>query len=84
MILAAILNLGNIQFESLSNDDGCNIETASRIYLCNAAALLGADEGDLEEGLTSRTLELASQKIKYILNFQHSANKVISISNYII
>lgn len=46
-ILAAILNLGNIEFESLIDDDSCNVTTPSQIYLCNAAALLGVTEREL-------------------------------------
>lgn len=68
MILAAILNLGNIQFESLTDDDSCNVTTASHIYLCNAAALLGVDERELTDGLTSLTLEMGDHRIKYIFN----------------
>lgn len=67
-ILAAILNLGNIQFESLTDDDSCNVTIASRIYLCKTAALLGVDERELADGLTSRTLEMGNQRIKYMLN----------------
>ncbi|XP_055307476.1 myosin heavy chain 95F-like [Sitodiplosis mosellana] len=64
IILAAILNLGNIQFESLTDDDSCNVTIASNIYLCNAAALLGVDERELADGLTSLTLEMGNQRIK--------------------
>lgn len=68
MILSAILNLGNIEFESLSDDDSCNITVTSRIFLCNAAALLGTNERELADSLTSITLGMCNQQIKYSFN----------------
>lgn len=63
-ILAAILNLENVEFESLTDDDSCNVAIASRICLCNTAALLGISEWELEDGLICLTLEIGNQQIK--------------------
>lgn len=65
MVLSAILNLGNIDFETVANNDGCSIKIDSRHFLCNAAALLNIKEVDLECALTSHTREIKNQQIKY-------------------
>lgn len=63
MILAAILNLGNVQFETAANDESfINVET--RIFLYNSAALLNINEMDLEDALISHTREVNNQKFK--------------------
>lgn len=58
MILSAVLNLGNIQFDSLTNEDGIYIEATSRNFLHNAAALLKVDELELEGVLISHIREV--------------------------
>lgn len=74
MVLSAILNLGNIQFESVTNGDGCSIQIQSRAFLCNAAALLKITEFELEDALTTRTIKAGTQTFKY----------TIKISKYLI
>lgn len=51
MVLSAILNLGNIEFESLNDDVSFRIDVHSRKFLCNAAALLNISEIELEDAL---------------------------------
>lgn len=64
MILSAILNLGNIQFNALANDESSYIEIDSRTFLCNAAALLKVEELELEGVMISRTREIGKHQIK--------------------
>lgn len=64
MVLSAILNLGNIQFDTLTNGDSINIKVESRNFLCNAAALLKVDELELESVLTSHIREVGKLQIK--------------------
>lgn len=64
MILSAILNLGNIEFEtSLCTDESCSIKIESRKYLCNAAALLNLNEMELEDVLITHSREVNNQQI---------------------
>lgn len=63
MVLSAILNLGNIQFDE-STDFGCFIMSHSQIFLCNVAALLNANQADLEDALTCHTRTIGNQQIK--------------------
>lgn len=67
MILSAILNLGNIEFESATNDDSCFIALQSRCFLYNASALLKINETELENVLTCHTRIVGNQQIKYFL-----------------
>lgn len=62
-ILSAILNLGNIQFDELTNN-GSTIKIDSRKFLCFSAALLGIDEIELEDALVTHTREVNKLKIK--------------------
>lgn len=64
MVLSAILNLGNIEFSVLANDDKAAIETYSRKFLRHAAALLKLDESDLESILINRIREIGDHRIK--------------------
>lgn len=66
VVLSAILNLGNIQFDenSLANDDSSYIKTDSRNFLRNAALLLKVDELELEGILISRTREIGKFQTK--------------------
>lgn len=64
-ILSAILNLGNIQFESDDiNNDRCFVTNESHKFLSNAAFCLKVDETELEDALISRSREMAKQVIK--------------------
>lgn len=63
MVLSAIMNLGNIQFDTLADDSIC-IKIDSRQFLCNAAALLKLDEMQLEDVLISHTREVGNLQIK--------------------
>lgn len=63
MVLAAILNLGNIDFET-NNNDGCFIQIESLKFLCSAAALLKIDESELKDALTCHTRVIGKQQIK--------------------
>lgn len=63
-ILSAILNLGNIEFEARTDLDSCSIKIESRVFVCNAAALLSIKESELEDALTSYTREIGNQTIK--------------------
>lgn len=63
MVLSAILNLGNIQFQT-ATDDSCFIKAASKESLRNVATLLNVDESVLESALTSRSRKIANQIIK--------------------
>lgn len=63
MVLSAILNLGNIQFDASPNDDSC-IKIDSRNFLTNAAALLKVDEMELENALTTHAGEIGKSIIK--------------------
>ena len=63
MILSAILNLGNIEFQT-NTDDGCFIQIESEESLRNAALLLNVDKLVLQNALTSRSREIANQTIK--------------------
>lgn len=63
MVLAAILNLGNIDFEE-NNNDGCFIRTESLKFLCSIAALLKIDESELKDALICHTRVVGNQQIK--------------------
>lgn len=63
MVLSAILNLGNIQFDSLTNGESY-IENDSRKFFCNAAILLKIDESELEAALICQIKEMGKQQIK--------------------
>lgn len=64
MVLSAILNLGNIQFDTSTNDDS-HITVDSQNFLCNASALLKVDELELKDVLTSHTRGVGKLEIKY-------------------
>lgn len=64
MILSAILNLGNIQFDTLTNGESVYITIDSRKFLCNAAALLKLNETELEDILICHTREVGKLQIK--------------------
>lgn len=66
-VLSAILNLGNIEFESSVNNESCSIKNESRKFLCNAAALIMVDELKLEGALIYYTRIVGGQEIKYTL-----------------
>lgn len=59
MILSAVLNLGNIEF-----DINGDIDVNSRTFLCNAAILLKLDELNLKDVLTIHTREIGKVQIK--------------------
>lgn len=64
-ILSAILNLGNIKFEtSISNEDSCIIKDESDLFLNNAATLLRVENSELENALTIRVAHVGGQQIK--------------------
>lgn len=64
--MAAVINLGNITFETcVSNDDECFIPGESQEILNNVAILLGMNKADLEYVLTNRTIWVANSKIRY-------------------
>lgn len=64
MLLSAILNVGNIQFEATTDSESCYITIESQPFLCNAAALLNINKTELEDGLTSYTRVAGNQQIK--------------------
>lgn len=64
-ILSAILNLGNIVFES--NEDICYISEESQEILNNVAILLGIKKENLEDVLTHRTISVLNSKIRYVI-----------------
>lgn len=67
-VLAAILNLGNITFEThVFNDDICYITSDSQEILKNVAVLLHDNKTELNDALTSRTINVASSKIRYTI-----------------
>lgn len=73
MIVSAILNLGNIEFDERPTDNTSCIKNDSRKFLCSAAALLKITESELEDVLTCLTREVGHQKIKYfVLLFMHT------------
>lgn len=62
-VLSAILNLGNIEFETVHSSESCVIQIDSRKYLCNAAALLNLNETELEVILTNHIRDVGGQRI---------------------
>lgn len=56
-ILAAILHLGNIVLEEIS-ESKCKISNSSRDHFENAARLLNIDQHTFETALLTRTLEV--------------------------
>lgn len=67
-VLAAILNLGNITFETcVSNDNGCYISNESQETLEKVASLLHITKADIEDALTKRTIEVNKTKIRFVL-----------------
>lgn len=62
MVLSSILNIGNIQFND--DDDNIGVEVNTKIFLCNAAALLKVNESELESVLISHTREVEKLQIK--------------------
>lgn len=69
MIVSAILNLGNVEFDENTNDNSTSITIESRKFLYNSAALLKVTESELEDVLTCITREVCNQKIKYFVFF---------------
>ncbi|XP_031625659.1 myosin heavy chain 95F-like [Contarinia nasturtii] len=63
MVLSAILNLGNIQFEA-NEDESCYITSVSECFLDNSAHLLNIDTFQLKDALTNRSREISGQQIK--------------------
>lgn len=64
MVLSAILNLSNIEFDASTDGDNSCIKTDSYKFLCHVAALLKVNESDLKDVLTSHTIKLNNQQIK--------------------
>ncbi|KAI6182172.1 Myosin motor domain-containing protein [Aphelenchoides bicaudatus] len=58
-LLAGILHLGNIEFETLEGDmrGGCNVTAKSKSSLDKAAEMLGLDSNELRMGLTTRFMQ---------------------------
>lgn len=58
-IVAAILHLGNIEFEESPDDTrgGCRVRETSREALNNASSLLGVDVDQLQQCLQSRVMQ---------------------------
>ncbi|EJW83337.1 hypothetical protein WUBG_05753 [Wuchereria bancrofti] len=58
-VIAAILHLGNIHFIENVEDTkgGCMIEPSSKVSLENAASLLGLEDYELKNGLTTRVMQ---------------------------
>ncbi|XP_025829691.1 myosin heavy chain 95F isoform X2 [Agrilus planipennis] len=59
--VAAVLHLGNIQFEEISEDTkgGCRVTTASEKSLTIASKLLAIDPDELRQALVSRVMQSA-------------------------
>ncbi|XP_065316366.1 unconventional myosin-VI-like isoform X2 [Gordionus sp. m RMFG-2023] len=57
-IIAAIIHLGNIEFQEILNDknDGCQVANNSKNYLKYASEFLGLDEKDLQNRLVRRMI----------------------------
>lgn len=64
MVLSAILNVGNIHFDALINDDRIQINVDSHGFLRNAAVLLKINESDLEDVLICHIREVGKTQIK--------------------
>ena len=60
-VVAAVLHLGNISFEDDPDDQrgGCRVTSKSEGSLKTAAALVGVDEDELKQALTSRVMQTA-------------------------
>uniref|UniRef100_A0A096LUU3 Si:ch73-194h10.2 n=1 Tax=Poecilia formosa TaxID=48698 RepID=A0A096LUU3_POEFO len=67
-LLAAILHLGNVEFESIimSNLEGCNVAKSSHFSM--ASQLLEVDPAALEKCLTQRTVTTARDTVNKPLN----------------
>lgn len=63
-VLAAVLNIGNIQFESRTDNESSFIKADSQIHLSNAALLLNIEEQELVDALVSKTRIIQSQPIR--------------------
>lgn len=61
--LSAILNMGNIEFDAINDNDSCFITAETQIYLRNAAILLNMDIMELSKALTSYTRVINKQNI---------------------
>lgn len=61
-ILAAILHLGNIDFEL--KDDTCNIEQSCFASLITVAKLLEVDSSNLQKALTTRSIEIRDMRVE--------------------
>lgn len=61
--LSAILNMGNIEFDAVTDNDSCFITAETQIYLRNAAILLNMDIMELSKALTSYTRVINKQNI---------------------
>lgn len=64
MVVSAILNLGNIQFEEGNENESACLKTQSRKFLYNAAALLKVPDSELEDVLLCHTRSVGSETIK--------------------
>lgn len=66
-ILSAIINLGNIQFETTSNENSCYVTAESQRFLDNVATLLCVNKLELEVALTSKIIETKNITIRLVL-----------------
>lgn len=58
-IVAAILHLGNVQFEENSLMEGCRVADNTTDHLSYAAQLLGIEEKRIEMSLLTRKMEIS-------------------------
>lgn len=80
-VLAAILNVGNIKFDTCaSNDEQCSIPDESQEILNNVALLLGVNKAELEDALTTRTMEVLNSQIRYIYIFTRPSSILVEKS----
>ncbi|CAH0407500.1 unnamed protein product [Chilo suppressalis] len=64
-VVAAVLHLGNIEFEEETGArGGCGVSSASESSLATAAGLLGVDGGELRMALVSRLMQSSRGGIK--------------------
>lgn len=65
VILSAILNLGNLEFQNeLHSSDCCVVTEESQPFLDNVALLLNMNRSTLQHAFTSRVISVAGSEIQ--------------------
>lgn len=81
-IVAAILHLGNIQFER-ETDEKCRVSASSKPALAKAAQLLAIDPKELDQALTTRSIAIMRETTVIPLNESKARESRDSLAKFL-